>query len=180
MNKYHCISADLYHATFEITEKLISRGCKKIAFINGPRNLSSAKERRKAFLQTCSLYAANGVKPLVFDSDLTVESVHTTMKKILTLHEDISAIILYTDELCMEAMRFLRNYSPDTKKEILFAGYDNIPFLKYLDHPPFASVDMLPFQQGEKAAELLIELMNKRDNQAPVQNLKVAAQIVYY
>ena len=69
---------------------------------------------------------------------------------------------------------------PDTKKEILFAGYDNIPFLKYLDHPPFASVDMLPFQQGEKAAELLIELMNKRDNQAPVQNLKVAAQIVYY
>jgi len=47
-------------------------------------------------------------------------------------------------------------------------SYANLPIISYIDHSPVASVEQYPYLQGQKAANILLDLMNspKSENQA--------------
>ena len=116
---------------------------------------------------------------MIYHSDLTTNSVHAIMGELLTTQIDISAIILYDDQIYLDAMQFLKNHFPDKLKEIIFTSYNNSPFLKYLDCSPFARVEKFPFQQGKMAAELLSDLLNGEHIRLPSRKLKVESKVIY-
>ncbi|MNT85091.1 hypothetical protein D3C72_2252140 [compost metagenome] len=50
-------------------------------------------------------------------------------------------------------------------KDIDFVSYANLPIINYMDHTPIASVEQFPYKQGKKAADILIDLINKPRNE---------------
>ena len=42
-------------------------------------------------------------------------------------------------------------------------SYANLPVTSYLDDPPIASVEQFPFEQAERATEMLLQLIAKKE-----------------
>ena len=49
-------------------------------------------------------------------------------------------------------------------KDICFVSYANLPLSNYTAFPPLASVEQFPYQQGQKATETLIDLLQQKSN----------------
>ena len=61
---------------------------------------------------------------------------------------------------------------------VTFASYANLPFCKYLDNKPVASVEQFPIRQGEASTRILLELIfNYREES--VQEI-IEGEVVYY
>ena len=51
--------------------------------------------------------------------------------------------------------------------DLAFVSFANLPLCHYMEDPPLASVEQFPFNQGQKAAEILWQLLDA-DPDSPV------------
>ncbi|MDP4131953.1 MAG: LacI family transcriptional regulator, partial [Bacteroidota bacterium] len=49
-----------------------------------------------------------------------------------------------------------------------FVSYANLPITNYTAFPPLASVEQFPYQQGQKAMETLLELIDSKKDDSEV------------
>ncbi len=81
---------------------------------------------------------------------------------ILALRHPPTAVIAFNDYVALEAIRYSRQQGLAINKDISFVSYANLPITSYLDEPPVASVEQFPYQQAEKAAEILFRLIDSK------------------
>jgi LacI family transcriptional regulator len=53
-------------------------------------------------------------------------------------------------------------------EDIFFVSYANLPITSYLDHPPIASVEQFPYQQAEKATDILLQLIATKGDDSTI------------
>lgn len=99
---------------------------------------------------------------LVEKTDLSKESTNQAMKNLLSLKKRPQAIITFNDYVHMDAVKYARQQNVQVNKEIVFVSYANLPITSYTAHPPLASIEQYPYRQGEKAMELLINILNEK------------------
>jgi DNA-binding LacI/PurR family transcriptional regulator len=63
----------------------------------------------------------------------------------------------------MDAVQYAKQKKIKINKEILFASYANLPITDYTSHPPKVSLEQYPFIQGEKAMEMMIDILNQHE-----------------
>ena len=65
------------------------------------------------------------------------------------------------------------NQGVKINKDIFFVSYANLPITTYLDEPPVASVEQFPYQQAEKATDILFRLINTKgmDKNIPLKTV---------
>lgn len=158
-NKVFC---NLYKGTIDMIGWLLSRGYKRIAFINGPDKLSASKERLKGYIDGHSKKKLKVDMQLVAKTDFTKESTYAAMKNLLAIKNRPQAIITFNEYVHMDAVQYAQLQTIKVNEDIVFASYANLPITLYTAHPPLVSVEQYPYGQGEKAMEILIDLLNKR------------------
>lgn len=158
-NKVYC---DLYKGTVELVWWLFSKGYKRIAFINGPDRLQASKERLNGYIEGISKKKLKIDMQLVEKTDLSKESTYHAMKNLLSLKKRPQAIITFNDYVHMDAVKYARQQNIEVNKEIVFVSFANLPITSYIAHPPLASIEQYPYRQGEKAMELLINILNEK------------------
>jgi len=160
----HKVVCKLETGMMEAVEFLSKRGHKRIALINGPRDLLATRERidgyRKA-LMTLKLKFNNDF--LVY-SDLTPASAYRAMQRLLTVKPGPSAVIAFNDYVALDAMKYARKMNVKINEEISFVSFANLPVCNYMENPPLASVEQFPYRQGQRAAEILLEMLEMTRN----------------
>ena len=106
---------------------------------------------------------------LVVSCDLTNEGTHEAMRQLLSLKRKPTAIVLFNDYVALYAVQFAMKNNLRINKDLTFVSYANLPLSHYTAHPPIASVEQFPYQQGQKATEILLKLFSKYD-QDPQQD----------
>lgn len=158
------VFCNLYKGAIDMVAWLMSRGYKRIAFINGPDKLSASKERLKGYIEG---YAQKKLKvdmALVEKADLSKGGTYAAMEKLLALKSWPQAIITFNEYVHMDAVQYAQGKNIRINKDLVFASYANLPITNYTAHPPLVSVEQYPYGQGEKAMEIMIGLLNgKRD-----------------
>ncbi len=71
--------------------------------------------------------------------------------------------------VALDAIQFALKKKIKINKDLSFVSFANLSISSYSAYPPLASVEQYPYIQGEKATGILMELMNK-NNQEPRQN----------
>ena len=66
--------------------------------------------------------------------------------------------------MALDAIRYARKEGLKINKDIFFGSYANLPIIRYLDDPPIVSVEQFPFEQAEKATDILLQLINRKEN----------------
>jgi DNA-binding LacI/PurR family transcriptional regulator len=161
--KAHKVFCNLYKGTVEMVNWLFNKGYRRIAFINGPDKLQASKERLNGYIEGVSMRKLKVDMQLVERTDLSKESTGEAMKKLMALKTPPNAIISFNDYVHMDAVQYAYKQGIKVNKEIVFVSYANLPITRYTAFPPIASIEQYPYGQGEKAMQMLMNILAKRE-----------------
>jgi LacI family transcriptional regulator len=156
----YTVSCDLNDSSVHLVDWLALHGHQKIAFIKGPDTLTHSKQRLEGYQQGLKKNKLKFDNTYIVSTDLSKNKTEEAMHKLLALKNRPTAVIAFNDYVALDAMRFARNRGIKINEDISFVSYANLPVTAYLDRPPIASVEQFPYQQAEKAAEVLMQLIN--------------------
>ena len=142
----------------------VKKGLKRIGFINGPGPLSLTQERAEGYKEGLLKNKLKEEKELIVQTDLTASGTEKAIGKLLALKKLPTAVIAFNDYVALDAIRYARKEGLQINKDIFFGSYANLPIIHYLNDPPIVSVEQFPFEQAEKATDILLQLINKKDN----------------
>ena len=157
----HYVSCNLRPGISQAVQFLIKKGHKRIALINGPSSLLATKEHMEGY--TAALHAKK-IKidmGLVVSTDLSTGGTEDAMKQLLALKNPPTAIITFNDYVALDAIRYARRHNKKINQDLSFVSCANLPITHYLDTPPLASVEQFPREQGEKAMEIMLQLLTR-------------------
>jgi DNA-binding LacI/PurR family transcriptional regulator len=163
----YCVSCSLEKSSVALVDWLVGHGHKRIGFIKGPNALIHSKQRLIGYQEAL---VKNNIVPdpeLVVQTDLGKTDTLVAMEKLLSLKDRPTAVIAFNDYVALDAIQYTRTKGLLINKDIFFVSYANLPITTYMDFPPIASVEQFPYEQAEKATEILFQLINKD----PVENI---------
>lgn len=168
----HSISSKLETGMHEAIDLLIKNGHKSIALINGPIELPASKERLTAYKTALKENKLTIQSKLIIHSDLSADDNHKCMQQLLSLDKKPSAVITFNDYVAMDVIQYAKQRHIKINKEICFVSFANEAVCNYMDNPPLASVEQFPYEQGKKAAEILLELIRKSEQENDIPSFK--------
>ena len=95
-------------------------------------------------------------------TDLTASGTEKAIGKLLALKKLPAAVIAFNDYVALDAIKYTRSQGLKVNKDIFFVSYANLPITSYMDDPPIASVEQFPYQQAEKATDILLQLIHSK------------------
>ncbi|RFM28581.1 LacI family DNA-binding transcriptional regulator [Deminuibacter soli] len=161
----HYVACDMEAGTIQLVNHLLKDGHKVIGMINGPEKLYASQQRLDGYIK------ALGKKPLKFDpsliatTDLTCEGNFQATQQLLSAKRKVTAIVAFNDYVALDAIKYAREKKIKINQDVTFVSYANLPISSYTDFPPAITVDQFPYLQGQKATEILLELLEKGDKE---------------
>ncbi len=156
------VSCNLDHCTEELVDRLVERGHRRIAFIKGPDTLVHTRQRLQGYQAGLKKHGIEPESSFVVSTDLTAGKTADAMHKLLALKNRPTAVIAFNDYVALDAIKYTRSQGVIINRDIYFASYANLPLTGYLDDPLLASVEQFPYQQAEKATELLFKMIQEK------------------
>ena len=165
----HKVYCNLYKGTVDMINWLFIRGYKRIALINGPDKLPASKERLNGYIEGISKKKLKIDMQLVESTDLSKEGTYKAMEKLLSFKQPPNAIISFNDYVHMDAVQYAQQRGISVNKEVVFVSYANLPITSYTAFPPLVSIEQYPYGQGEKAMDILVNLLNAKSSNTIVK-----------
>jgi len=161
MKDIHYVNCNIETGTFDAVTFLLKKGHRSIGMINGPASLQATHERKEGYIKAMVKNRLKFDPTLVINCDLTEEGTVTAVDKLLNSKRKPTAIVTFNDYVALYAIRHARSLDIRINNDIDFVSYANLPIINYMDHVPLASVEQFPYLQGQKATDILLELINK-------------------
>jgi DNA-binding LacI/PurR family transcriptional regulator len=155
----YTVSCNLENSSVELVDWLVSHGHKQIGFIKGPDALIHARQRLNGYYEGLKKHQLKADQSFVVSTDLTKLKTQDAMHKLLALKNRPTAVIAFNDYVALDAIKYTRSKGLKVNQDIFFVSYANLPITSYMDDPPIASVEQFPYQQAEKATEILLQLI---------------------
>jgi LacI family transcriptional regulator len=163
----YTVSCNLENSSVELVDWLTGRGHKRIGFIKGPDTLIHSGQRLTGYYEGLKKHKIKPDAAIVVTTDLGKQKTREGMKKLLSVKNRPTAIIAFNDYVALEASKYCRELGMKINKDISFVSYANLPVTSYLDDPPLASVEQFPYEQAEKAAVILLKLIQQGEKDIP-------------
>ena len=158
----YTVSCNLENSSVELVDWLVSKGHTQIAFIKGPDTLIHSKQRLNGFYVGLKKHKIKIDTSYIVSTDLSKKKTQDAMHKLLALKNRPTAVIAFNDYVALDATQYTRSKGLKINKDISFVSYANLPITSYMDDPPLASVEQFPYQQAEKATEILLQLIQSK------------------
>ncbi|GAA0711872.1 LacI family DNA-binding transcriptional regulator [Paraclostridium ghonii] len=154
------VDNDNFQAMYNVVNKLIQKGHRKIGFIGAIKTLNMSKDRLKGYKMALEVNGISYDEQLVVHKSLFKENQGYDAAKELLNKNKVTAIVTTDDLLAFGAGQLLNEERLDY---ISLVGFNNIQLSKY-QTPPLSSVDINADELGYYAAKLLIEKLENEDS----------------
>lgn len=165
------VDNDNFSAMYQVTDTVINKGCKNIAYIGGPSDWNVSNDRLSGFLKSIQFHGIDFDKNMVIeDNEFNEELGYLAMNKILNYGKP-DAVLTCDDQLAFGAIRAIKEKKQDG---IFLVGFNNTPLTEY-QNPPLSSVDINSDKLGYSAAKLLISYL---ENEADVTHYIIETKLI--
>jgi LacI family transcriptional regulator len=162
ISNIHYVACNLFTGTIAAINYLFEKGHRVIGMINGPEKLIASKERKEGYIEAMTKSRLKFDPSLIINTDLSSEGVYQAAKELLNSKRKPTGIITFNDYVAMDAITYARSQKLRINKDVCFVSYANEPWNNYTVYPPMASVEQFPYLQGQKATEILMELIGNK------------------
>jgi LacI family transcriptional regulator len=138
---------------------LVSLGHKRIAYISGPKLLTTTEQRLRGYKDALM---SNGIEPdeaLILSGNYKYESGWQAADSIHALKVKPTAVLASNDVMAIGCMAGLKELGYRIPDDISIMGIDDIPFAKFVD-PALTTVALPLYELGKVGMESLIKLHN--------------------
>ncbi|MFH1368788.1 MAG: LacI family DNA-binding transcriptional regulator [Elusimicrobiota bacterium] len=150
------IDSDNRQGTRDMIEHLIGCGHRKIAFINGPSDLTSSIERKAAFCETLEKNQLETRDEYIVNGDYTRGGGMSAAMQLLMLKVRPTVIVAANDDMALGAYDGARSLGISIPEDISVCGFDDVDGAA-LAQPPLTTVSHSYDKMGEKAASCIVE-----------------------
>ncbi|MCK9794952.1 LacI family transcriptional regulator [Isoptericola sp. 4D.3] len=118
----HFVDVDNASGGRTATQRLVDRGCRRIATITGPLDMTAAVDRHDAWEHT--LEDAGLPAVAVENGDFTVAGGADAMQRILAAHPDVDGVFAASDLMATGALQVLRESGRRVPDDVAVVGFD--------------------------------------------------------
>ncbi|WP_183561026.1 LacI family DNA-binding transcriptional regulator [Mucilaginibacter sp. SP1R1] len=158
----HYVACNMETGSIEAVNYLLQKGHRSIGMINGPSTLAASGERKEGYIKAMIKNRLKFDPSLVVSCDLTEQDTQAALDTLLANKRRPTAIVTFNDYIYLYSIKHARNLKINIESELQFVSYANLPIINYMDYAPVASVEQFPYLQGQKAADILIDLLNAK------------------
>ncbi|WP_059104770.1 LacI family DNA-binding transcriptional regulator [Shouchella shacheensis] len=157
-NKIPTVVSDNKKGAIAATEHLVEKGCQFITHLRGPKGLAPADERYQGFKEVVETH---GVAHIIVEADFQIERAEAVTRGLLQKHPTIDGIFTSSDVTAAGAMKAAHTCKRVIPDDLQIVGFDGIPFGNMLV-PSLTTVQQPIYEMGERATQLLIQLIEKK------------------
>ena len=172
------VFVDEYNGAFQAVEHLIKAGCRRIAHIAGPSNLSTVQHRLKAYKEALGLHGIPVKDEYIVESKgfMPEHGIKPT-KKLLALAEPPDAIFAINDGVAIGAMFVIKEAGKIIPDDISIIGFDDDPHSCYFK-PSLSTVWQPTYELGMLAARILMKRVNSNNNLSKIRVEKLFPELI--
>lgn len=167
------VDSTSWQGAYDATRYLIELGHRRIGFIGGLKELSSAIERLNGYKAALADHQIPYDAALVTEGDFWQASGHLSAQKLLPAQP--TAIFAANDLMALGAMEALRDAGLRIPEDISLVGFDDIPQVS-ITHPKLTTVRQPLEHMGRMAVKLLLEQIENPEN--PARRMTLDTQLV--
>jgi HD-GYP domain-containing protein (c-di-GMP phosphodiesterase class II)/DNA-binding LacI/PurR family transcriptional regulator len=160
----HSVITDNYGGMRDlITHFIEGHGYRNFVFIKGPEGSQDGVKRFQSFQETLLRYNIQPDPNLIIPGDFTVESGKAAIQALLDERQaKFDVVVAANDNMALGALNELNARGIRVPEEIALAGFDNLDFSVHTS-PPLTTVSYSLYNQGRRAAETLLNLMQNKE-----------------
>jgi DNA-binding LacI/PurR family transcriptional regulator len=162
----HTVKCNVTEGAQKVVDFLIKRGITKIALLNGSEKMGVCKERYEGYANALKNNGLTITPEYIKFTNLSKEDTTIKMLELLALKEQPQAIFAFNDYVALNAMQVSKQNGLIPNSDIYFVSFANLPICSYMENPPIASVEQFAYTMGEKAAQILVNVMNAQEDEA--------------
>jgi LacI family transcriptional regulator len=176
----NCVTTNDYDSSKKMTQHIIKKGHKKIAFIKGHPDHLALSNRTNGYMDALEEAAIGINDSFIMQGYNSYESGIECGKQLIALKEKPTAIFAANDEMASGVMKVILDSGYEVPKDFSIAGFDDTPVTQMLN-PPLSTVKQPLEKMGELAAKKLIAELEGVDffeNQKPQSSLIIRESIL--
>lgn len=151
------IKTDDKNGAFILTNHLIERGRKNIAYIGGPLALGVCKDRLEGYhmaLQAAGLQVKQHL--IITLEDFTFDLAGEALRKLWAHADKPDGLVCFADILAIGAMHASHQLGIPVPEQLSIAGFGNDETSRFIS-PAITTMAQPSFEMGEMAARVLLE-----------------------
>ena len=141
---------------------LLENGYRRIGFVAGPSDISTACERRAGYCSALVDYGIDVTDDLVATGDFFAPSGHAAATALVTADQPADALFVANGQMAVGAYTAVRDLGLSIPDELGFATFDDDLWMTLVD-PSITVVRQPAYELGEAAAHILLRRENVKD-----------------
>jgi DNA-binding LacI/PurR family transcriptional regulator len=160
---------------YNATAHLISQGHKRIALVNGPATLSTARDREQGYRDALRDAELSVDEDLIAHSEFRQEAGREAMIAILASRVRPTAVFAASNLLTLGVLQAIHDADLDIPGQIAILGFDEMAWAMSL-RPPLTTVAQPALEVGRTSAQLLLDRIRKPDQ--PRKQVVLETQLI--
>ncbi|WP_341225039.1 LacI family DNA-binding transcriptional regulator [uncultured Arcticibacterium sp.] len=151
---------------YKAVKHLISKGCKRIAYLGAEKNLEISNSREAGYLKALKEAGMSSDESLIVHGKFDKDNAYLKTMELLRLKNLPDAIFAISDRLALGAYMAIKDKGLRMPEDIALVGFNDEPIMSLLS-PSISSVSQPAFEMGKMAARLFIEELNSEGEYEP-------------
>ena len=153
------IGCDNFRGGQAVTEHLLERGCRRIAFLgDASSHYPEFFERYRGYAGALQSAALAAEPDLQQNAESTERSGYEAMRAMITREAGFDAVFAASDLIAIGAMRALSDHGLRVPQDVALAGFDDIAMASFVN-PPLTTILQDTKQAGEVLVDSLLALI---------------------
>lgn len=161
---------------YDACEYFIKQGNKRIVFLGGPKEISTASERKEGYLMALKQYSIEYDPKLVRHGDFTIKSGYDCIMQLVSENVQFNAVMASSDTMAIGALTTLKSIGRKVPEEVEIIGFDNIDFCEHVT-PALSTISQPIYEIGKIGAKLLFDLIDGKKLKEPF--IKMKPQLIF-
>jgi DNA-binding LacI/PurR family transcriptional regulator len=140
------------------TEHLLALGHERIAFIDGPAEVLTSRDRLRGHREAIEAAGLAFDERLVTSGGFTEEGGRAALAGLLEAGQRFTAVFASNDAMAIGCMVELRSRGLDIPRDMSLVGFDDIPAVRWFD-PPLTTVRVPMEEIGSAGVARLLGLL---------------------
>lgn len=166
---------DNEYGAFLVTDHLISMGNQGVAFIAGPKGISTAGERLQGYYNALQYQGIEPDENIIFYGDYSLKSGEVAAEYLLS-HKHFTALFAANDMMAIGAMKVLKRHGVRIPQDVEVMGFDNIATCEVVE-PTLSTVEQPLGEMGRTVVQLLMDIMD--GGQAVNKTVRISPHLIF-
>lgn len=166
-----CVFHDDFGAAYELTNLILARGRRKLAYIGViMQDIAVGQNRRRGVETAIEEFGISSKELLTEICNPTVEAGEEAMKRLLIHEPEIDGVICATDYIAFGAMDALKQAGKRVPIDVSITGMDD-HWIGTKMTPKLTTIHFYHKESGQKAAKMLVDMIKHREDADFVQQI---------